>query len=99
MRKHDLAWWKLAYIVAPCLALGLCIGRVGCLLNGCCYGNVACPACPAIHFPFSAQAREKITEKGFQTAAGFTLNDRTVQAVEPGSAAALVGLRPGDVIV
>jgi phosphatidylglycerol:prolipoprotein diacylglycerol transferase len=25
-------------ILAPCLMIGLGIGRVGCLLNGCCYG-------------------------------------------------------------
>jgi phosphatidylglycerol:prolipoprotein diacylglycerol transferase len=25
-------------IVAPCITLGLAIGRIGCFLNGCCYG-------------------------------------------------------------
>ncbi len=33
-----LSFWKLADITAPCIALGLAIGRIGCFLNGCCYG-------------------------------------------------------------
>jgi len=30
---------KVADMVAPCLALGGAIGRIGCFLNGCCYGK------------------------------------------------------------
>ena len=37
---------KLADILAPTLAVGLCLGRVGCFLNGCCYGQVAAANCP-----------------------------------------------------
>ncbi len=37
-------------IVAPAMALGIAIGRVGCLLNGCCFGK-PCSAPWAIHFP------------------------------------------------
>lgn len=45
-----LLWWcrwrkvgflKLADLMAPYLALGYAIGRIGCFLNGCCYGKVA----------------------------------------------------------
>lgn len=32
--------WKLADIVAPFIALGYSIVRIGCLMNGCCYGKV-----------------------------------------------------------
>jgi phosphatidylglycerol---prolipoprotein diacylglyceryl transferase len=31
--------WTLADILAPSLAIGHAIGRIGCLLNGCCYGR------------------------------------------------------------
>jgi len=42
-------------IVAPCLVLGLAIGRVGCFLNGCCYG--AGTTLPwAVQFPFDSSA-------------------------------------------
>ncbi|MDO8886478.1 prolipoprotein diacylglyceryl transferase [Candidatus Oleimmundimicrobium sp.] len=30
---------KIADAVAPCLAIGTAIGRIGCFLNGCCYGK------------------------------------------------------------
>jgi prolipoprotein diacylglyceryltransferase len=56
IRRHGLSTWKLADIIAPTVAVGLMIGRVGCLLNGCCYGNVACPNCDGVHFPVSAPA-------------------------------------------
>src|SRR5207302_1005082 len=51
IRKHGLSTWKMADIIAPSCAIGLCIGRFGCLFNGCCYGGVACPDCPSVHFP------------------------------------------------
>lgn len=48
--------WRLADAVAPLLALGLAVGRIGCYLNGCCWGQVACEECRpvplgAAHFP------------------------------------------------
>src|SRR5262249_31293353 len=107
LRRQPVSTWKLVDIIAPSVALGLCLGRVGCLLNGCCYGEVACPHCMGIRFPLAAPARFTLTENGYQTAAGFTLEDplfthnwepRQVGTVEPGSAAAAAGLQPGDVI-
>jgi phosphatidylglycerol---prolipoprotein diacylglyceryl transferase len=94
--------WKMIDVLAPCIALGLCLGRIGCLLNGCCYGNLACPTCPAITFPLSAAARAPMVDRGVQTAAGFTVerdHNRVVDWVEPGSGASLEGLRKGDEIV
>jgi phosphatidylglycerol:prolipoprotein diacylglycerol transferase len=37
-RSARLPVWEVADAVAPALALGLALGRVGCFLNGCCYG-------------------------------------------------------------
>jgi len=44
-------------IVAPCLMVGLALGRVGCFLNGCCYG-AACDAnfIGAITYPYYSNA-------------------------------------------
>ena len=40
-------------ICAPCITLGLAIGRIGCFLNGCCYG--APTTLPwAVQFPYSS---------------------------------------------
>jgi phosphatidylglycerol:prolipoprotein diacylglycerol transferase len=50
-------------IVAPCLTLGLAVGRVGCFLNGCCYGaptNVAW----AVQFPYGSSAYMESYEAG-----------------------------------
>jgi phosphatidylglycerol:prolipoprotein diacylglycerol transferase len=103
IRRHGISTWRVADIVAPACAVGLCLGRIGCLLNGCCYGNVACPHCPAISFPLPSPARYSLVRDGYQTAAGFALTrafePTTVGAVEPDSPAAASGLRRGDVIV
>jgi prolipoprotein diacylglyceryltransferase len=106
IQKNAPLNWKLMDIIAPTIALGLAIGRIGCFLNGCCFGNVACPDCPAVHFPLSAPSRFVYVQAGYQTAAGFTTaptnrdDPRTrVEAVDPHSAAAASGLKSGDRIV
>jgi phosphatidylglycerol:prolipoprotein diacylglycerol transferase len=97
--------WQMADILAPAVALGLCLGRVGCLLNGCCYGNVACGDVPKITFPLSAPPRYSLVHQGLETAAGFTIafpppsRMPVVGAVESGSQADLAGLRARDAIV
>jgi phosphatidylglycerol:prolipoprotein diacylglycerol transferase len=106
-RKQGLSTLKVADIAAPTVAIGLCLGRLGCFLNGCCYGEVACADCPvyAVHFPLSAPPRLALTNAGYQTAAGFLLDDHytgpgaKIETVEPESAAARAGLKSGDVIV
>ncbi len=104
LRKHGISNWKMVDICAPAVALGLCFGRIGCLLNGCCYGHVACCAeCPAVSFPLSSPSRFDLVSKGYQTAAGFTIetHDKKVHvgAVDPDSPAFSRGLRSGDEIV
>ncbi len=48
VQRKKIFPWKLADIVAPYIALGYAIVRVGCFLNGCCYGKVA-------HVPWALQ--------------------------------------------
>jgi prolipoprotein diacylglyceryltransferase len=107
-RKLPVTTLQLADVLAPSIALGLCLGRLGCLLNGCCFGQVACADCavyPAIHFPMSAPPRERLVEGGVQTAAGFTYAAQqsgpgaVVGKVAPDSPAANSDLRGGDHIV
>lgn len=40
-------------ICAPCITLGLAVGRIGCFLNGCCYGAAANVPW-AVEFPYSS---------------------------------------------
>jgi prolipoprotein diacylglyceryltransferase len=105
IRKYNLSGWTIVDVIAPSIALGLCLGRLGCLLNGCCYGNVACADCTfQSHFPLSAPPRYDLVQKGYQTTAGFSLSEtgqdqRTVAAVDPASPMGTAGLQAGDLIL
>lgn len=44
-------------VVAPCVMVGLALGRVGCFLNGCCYGATCyTDAMPTVSYPFGSSA-------------------------------------------
>ncbi len=80
LRRLRVSGWQLADVVAPLIALGVAIGRLGCWLNGCCWGQVACTATSmvplgAAHFPLlPAYARaELVAERGLQSPTGFTI--------------------------
>ena len=50
-------------IIAPCLLIGLGIGRVGCFLNGCCWG-ATCDAPWAVTFPYDSPAYVDHVDQG-----------------------------------
>ncbi|MSR32714.1 MAG: PDZ domain-containing protein [Gemmataceae bacterium] len=105
-RKQNFPFLLVADILAPSVALGVAIGRVGCLMNGCCFGQPVEPAHPTItvSFPLPSPPRYELVRVGLQTAAGFTLSDKQkgegviVGKVVPGSAAAAAGLKHGDIV-
>src|SRR5262245_48382615 len=83
MRRLHVSGWQLADAVAPLLAMGLAIGRIGCYLNGCCWGQVACEECRTVplgaaHFPLlPAHARgQLVAEQYLQTSTGFAIARR-----------------------
>jgi len=39
-RARKISFWRTSDLIAPYIALGQSIGRIGCFLNGCCYGKV-----------------------------------------------------------
>jgi phosphatidylglycerol:prolipoprotein diacylglycerol transferase len=39
IKKHKINLFKSLDLLAPFIALGQAIGRIGCLLNGCCFGR------------------------------------------------------------
>jgi prolipoprotein diacylglyceryltransferase len=94
MRRLKISGWQLADAMAPVLAMGLAIGRIGCYLNGCCWGQVALEQSVPVplgsaHFPLlPAHARDQLVrEYGLQSSTGFTLlpRDRAVNAADPRS--------------
>jgi phosphatidylglycerol:prolipoprotein diacylglycerol transferase len=54
--RTKLPVWKTADLIAPGMALGLAIGRLGCLMNGCCWGGICPPSMPSLTFPAGAAA-------------------------------------------
>ncbi|MCX7867823.1 prolipoprotein diacylglyceryl transferase [Limisphaera sp. VF-2] len=48
--RRRLPLWRMADVLAPGIALGYAIGRLGCLMNGCCYGR-ACSLPWAVTYP------------------------------------------------
>ena len=63
VRWKRLPFLKIADILAPSVALGNALGRIGCLLNGCCYGRV-CDLPWAIRFPNQSAAWEQHFQAG-----------------------------------
>jgi phosphatidylglycerol:prolipoprotein diacylglycerol transferase len=49
-RRFRLPMWTVADALAPSLALGTGLGRLGCFLNGCCYGRPTLLPW-GVHFP------------------------------------------------
>jgi phosphatidylglycerol:prolipoprotein diacylglycerol transferase len=103
VRKHRLPGLALADLVAPSMALGLALGRVGCFANGCCFGGPA--AVPwAVRFPqdsppFALQALEgSIYVHGLKLETD-EMAPPLIRAVEPGSAADRAGSRAGQQVL
>ena len=53
VRRYSVRWYM--DILAPSLALGMGLGRIGCFLNGCCWGTVS-DVPWAVRFPFGSNA-------------------------------------------
>lgn len=53
--KHRVPILRGMDIIAPCLMVGLALGRVGCFLNGCCYG-AKCDLPIAVSYPYDSPA-------------------------------------------
>lgn len=62
--RHAIPIRRGMDIIAPCLMVGLALGRVGCFLNGCCWG-ATCPAdAPyAVTFPYDSPAYDAHVEE------------------------------------
>jgi phosphatidylglycerol:prolipoprotein diacylglycerol transferase len=56
-RRKQLSWWRVADSMAPSLALGIGIARLGCFLNGCCHGKPSEGAFCFVFPPDAASSR------------------------------------------
>ncbi len=62
-RRRPFPFWPMADAVAPALAVGITLGRIGCFLNGCCYGST-CDVPWAVRFPRGTHAWLAQIEQG-----------------------------------
>jgi phosphatidylglycerol:prolipoprotein diacylglycerol transferase len=83
LRRLRVNTWVLADAVAPVLAMGLAVGRLGCYLNCCCWGQVAVEEVAPVplggaHFPLlPAHCRDQLVRDEYlQTSTGFALYAR-----------------------
>lgn len=77
-RQAKLPLLPLADLIAPSLALGLALGRIGCLLNGCCFGG-ACELPWAVRFPAGSPPYEDQHSEGLLY--GFRLDNDSFDRV------------------
>ncbi len=61
--RHKIPILRGMDIIAPCLMIGLGIGRVGCFLNGCCFG-ATCDLPVAVTYPYGSPAYDQHLEQG-----------------------------------
>lgn len=55
-RRQGIPWRRLADALAPSLALGYAIARIGCFLNGCCHGRPT-------HLPWAVRFLDPVTQQ------------------------------------
>ena len=102
VRRYRLPLLVICDLIAPCLMLGLAIGRTGCLLNGCCFGGI-CDLPWAVTFPFSGPSHVHQVQHGQTFVHGLKIGGRpgalpVIAEVEPGSSAQRHGLKRGQQI-
>jgi phosphatidylglycerol:prolipoprotein diacylglycerol transferase len=102
VRKYRQPLLALCDLLAPCIILGLAIGRIGCLLNGCCYGGTSelpwAITFPKGNWPYSPAYVAQV-ERGQMY--GFELSGDpqvapVLKSVQPQSPAGQAGLQKGD---
>lgn len=104
-RRHKIPVLLMMDVLAPCLMIGLSIGRIGCLMNGCCWGGVCEVNLPAITFPEGSPpyARQVETGELFGMKASpidraTSLQPREISSVVAGSVANDREIKPGMLI-
>lgn len=100
LRRHRLPILPIADLIAPSLALGLAIGRIGCLMNGCCFGG-PCEHGWAIEFP--QQSPAYYDQHAHGAFYGFTLrsgklDEPVISSVFSNGAAAKAGIQTGETL-
>jgi phosphatidylglycerol:prolipoprotein diacylglycerol transferase len=102
VHRHRLPALVIGDLVAPSLALGIAIGRIGCFMNGCCYGG-QCERPWALQFPWGSPPHLRHVEEGKLLLYGIEFDTdfeapALVSRVVPGSLAEQAGVRAGQTV-
>ena len=102
MLRNNMPVLRTFDVMAPAAALGIALGRIGCLLNGCCFGGVT-DVPWKVYFPPGSPAHVHQIAHGDAFVYGMKFSETTfrgnkvlaIAEVRPDSEAELLGLRPG----
>jgi len=102
LRLRKLPLLPMLDLLTPGMLLGLALGRVGCFLNGCCFGG-PCELPWAVRFPVGSPPFVQQAEEGKIFLYGLKFHGPdaarpTIAEIEPHSAAAASGLKPGETL-
>lgn len=100
LRRYQLPALAICDLLAPSVALGMGLGRIGCFLNGCCYGGPADVAW-AVKFPEGSPPYVRQLETGALSIEGVVMaaeGDAIIAEVEADSPAATAGVKAGQTI-
>lgn len=99
-RTKNIPLLALSDLIAPSMAIGLALGRLGCLMNGCCYGG-PCELPIGVSFPAGSPPYQRQLAEG--QLLGLEISGegegQRIQAVRQGSLAQRAGLEPGERIL
>jgi len=102
-KRYLLPPFQVLDAVAPAVAVGIAVGRFGCLLNGCCWG--APTDVPwAITFPYGSIPHvEQLSKHADRVSLGFYISNQAgdppvIQAIDGDSWADAAGLKNGDLV-
>ena len=87
---------KLGDAIAPCIFLGVCLGRIGCLFNGCCYGGRCEEDWSTIRFPPGSAVYHDQLLSGELLGLTVDPETREISSVRANSLAAESGIESGE---
>jgi len=96
VRRHRLPFLRMGDVIVPCLFIGLCLGRLGCLMNGCCYGNACEDHWTALRFPNGSPVYHDQLASGELVGMNLDSSLAKVESTEPESVSAVAGIKAGD---
>ena len=95
IHRNRLPTLRLGDAIVPCMFLGVCIGRIGCLMNGCCYGGRCEEGWSALHFPQGSSVFAEQVLSGELLGMIVNQDTKRIEEITEGSLAEKEGIQSG----